>query len=94
MTDIADMTSILIIDNDRALRAVLGEGLREAGYVVQEAANGRLGVNAFRKAPTDLVITDLYMPERDGWRLLKLYVGLIPRSPYWLFRGHPAPWTI
>ncbi len=87
MTDIADMTSILIIDNDRALRAVLGEGLREAGYVVQEAANGRLGVNAFRKAPTDLVITDLYMPERDGLEVIEALRRTNPQVPILAISG-------
>jgi DNA-binding response OmpR family regulator len=58
--------SILIIEDDEALRRVLRLGLEQAGYVVREAQNGRQGVNSFRKAPTDLVITDIYMPDRDG----------------------------
>lgn len=65
------MPSILLIDNDQAVREALGARLTAAGYSVRGASNGRLGVNAFRKAPTDLVITDLYMPDRDGLEVIE-----------------------
>ena len=52
-----------------------------AGYSVQDATNGRLGVNAFRKTPTDLVITDLYVPERDGLEVIEAFASdASPRS--------------
>ena len=63
--------SILIIEDEEAVRHLLRCCLEEAGYIVSEAPNGRKGVYAFRKAPTDLVITDIYMPERDGLEVIE-----------------------
>lgn len=65
------MASILLIENDDAVREVLRIGLLAAGYSVSEAANGRQGINSFRKAPSDLVITDIYMPDRDGLEVIE-----------------------
>lgn len=65
------MASILIIDDNAALREVLRVGLETAGHSVREMRNGRDGILAFRKEPCDLVITDIYMPERDGLELIE-----------------------
>lgn len=67
----AAMASILIIDDNAALREVLRVGLETAGHTVREMRNGRDGIRAFRKEPSDLVITDIYMPERDGLELIE-----------------------
>jgi two-component system response regulator (stage 0 sporulation protein F) len=40
--------------------------LRSAGHEVLLAADGREGLKTYREGPTDLVITDLFMPEVDG----------------------------
>jgi CheY-like chemotaxis protein len=58
--------SILIIDDDEQIRAVLRLVLEKAGYLVMEASNGREGLRRFRQTPTALVITDLLMPDQDG----------------------------
>jgi CheY-like chemotaxis protein len=58
--------SILIIDDDDQVRGFFRQVLEEAGYNVMEARNGKEGLRQFRQTPTDLVITDLLMPERDG----------------------------
>ena len=60
------MPKILVIDDDEQVRALLHEILDRAGFEVVEAANGVEGVSAYRRAPTDLVITDLIMPEKEG----------------------------
>lgn len=65
------MRSILLIEDDDSVRGLLRTTLTTAGYDVFEAVNGRHGVRAFRKTPTDLVITDLYMPERDGLEVIE-----------------------
>jgi CheY-like chemotaxis protein len=71
-------SSVLIIEDDEALRRVLRLGLEQAGYTVREAKNGRQGVNSFRKAPTDLVITDIYMPDRDGLDVIESLLRTCP----------------
>lgn len=60
------MSRILVIDDEPDLRDVMRAVLEDAGYEVVEAANGRDGGARFAEAPTDLVITDIMMPEQDG----------------------------
>jgi DNA-binding response OmpR family regulator len=60
------MATILIIDDEEPIRALLRTTLEAAGYEVTEAANGRLGLERYRHRPTDLVIADLLMPELNG----------------------------
>jgi DNA-binding NtrC family response regulator len=60
------MASILIIDDEESVRALLRFALETAGYEVVEAANGRQGIERYRERPTDLVITDIAMPELNG----------------------------
>jgi DNA-binding NtrC family response regulator len=64
------MATILIIDDDDLIRVLLRSALEEAGYEVTEAANGRQGLELYRHRPTDLVITDIVMPEMNGLDIL------------------------
>ncbi|MBX3745210.1 MAG: response regulator [Verrucomicrobiae bacterium] len=60
------MKTILLVDDDNDFRETLGRVLARAGYEVRQATNGREAVASYREAPSDLVITDLIMPEREG----------------------------
>lgn len=60
------MIRILVIDDDDFLRQMILETLESDGFEVFQASNGRIGVELFRAAPTDLVITDIIMPEQEG----------------------------
>ena len=64
------MASILIIDDEEIIRALLRSVLEGAGYEVTEAANGRIGLELYRQSPRDLVITDILMPEMNGLDML------------------------
>lgn len=64
------MASILIIDDDDAVHGLLRSVLEAEGYEVTEAANGRQGLNQYRFKPTDLIITDVLMPEMNGLGML------------------------
>ncbi len=58
--------SILLIEDEDSLRSVVSRALSMDGYRVIEAANGREGVERFRRSFADLVITDIWMPDTDG----------------------------
>src|SRR5512147_634885 len=60
------MATILIIDDEEGVRALLRTTLEAAGHKVVEAANGRIGLERYRHKPTDLIITDILMPELNG----------------------------
>jgi len=65
------MATILIIDDQESIRALLRTTLEAAGYEVMVASNGRIGLELYRQMPTDLVITDMLMPELNGLDMLR-----------------------
>ena len=64
------MATILIIDDEEPIRALLRTVLEAAGHEVMGAANGRIGLALYRHRPADLVITDIVMPELNGLDML------------------------
>jgi DNA-binding response OmpR family regulator len=64
------MRSILVIEDDANLRLVLEQMLTTAGYNVRTAVDGKQGATLCRATPPDLVITDIYMPNRDGLEVI------------------------
>jgi YesN/AraC family two-component response regulator len=64
------MATILIIDDEEIIRVLLRSALEAEGYEVTEAANGRKGLELYRQRPTNLVITDIVMPELNGLDML------------------------
>jgi two-component system cell cycle sensor histidine kinase/response regulator CckA len=63
--------TLLLIDDDTAVRRLLRQLLTGAGYVVMEAGDGRSGMAKIERHPVDLVITDLVMPEQEGLETLR-----------------------
>lgn len=64
------MANILLVEDEDQLRAMLREVLESAGHAVREAKNGKIASDIFALHPTDLVITDLIMPEKEGLELI------------------------
>lgn len=64
------MATILVIDDDGAQRASLVRFLRMEGYLTREAANGEQGIEAALRAPPDVVLCDLMLPDVDGFAVL------------------------
>jgi two-component system OmpR family response regulator len=63
---VAEQSRVLVVDDDPHLREVVGFALGQAGYTVEEAANGRAALEAFRLRPPALLVLDVMMPEMDG----------------------------
>lgn len=59
-------TEILLVDDERVIRAALRGILEDAGYLVTEAADGRAAVDAVRSRRPGLVLLDVMMPVMDG----------------------------
>ncbi len=60
------MPSILIIDDDGSLRNSLRRTLHKAGYTIMEASEGGQGLKEFERQPADLILLDMFMPDKDG----------------------------
>jgi DNA-binding NtrC family response regulator len=63
--------SILIVDDDAAVRMVLQAILEEAGHHVEVATNGREALDRISLGGIELIITDLVMPEQEGIETIK-----------------------
>jgi DNA-binding response OmpR family regulator len=64
------MSGILIVEDDKELREMLKLSLIRRKYTVFEAADGKEAITHFKPSITDLVITDLIMPEEDGLKVI------------------------
>ena len=77
------MARILVIDDSVSTLELAESILVQAGHEVITADSGKRGEAALASQPFDLVITDVYMPERDGLELLRS-----------IRRGHRGPRVI
>ncbi|HMG07526.1 MAG TPA: response regulator, partial [Mucilaginibacter sp.] len=68
---------ILIIDDEDIIRGVAAKILKNAGYNIIQANNGKTGVNLASQMKPDLILCDIMMPELDGFDVLQL----LSRSP-------------
>ncbi len=60
------MKRILVIEDDAPGRQLYKIVLERAGYEVMEAVNGKEGCKLYRQQPCKLIITDIFMPEKEG----------------------------
>lgn len=60
------MATVLIIDDDSAVRDLLTDVLLQDGHFVRTAKSGTLGVEIAKGEAIDLVVTDIMMPDKDG----------------------------
>jgi DNA-binding response OmpR family regulator len=65
------METILIIEDTYELRESIAEVLRQEGYNVLQAENGRIGIEQALKHTPDLILCDIMMPGTDGFEVLK-----------------------
>lgn len=62
--------TILVIEDDPDIRALVVALVKRAGMQAREAVDGRAGVRAFFEQRPDLVVLDIGLPELDGWQVL------------------------
>ncbi len=60
------MARILLVDDEKDFRRIVSRMLTAGGHQVEEAADGRQAIEAYRARPSDLVLADLYLPDIDG----------------------------
>lgn len=82
------MSKILIVDDERAIRRALREILEFEEFEVDEAENGRLGLEMAKAEIYDIIFCDIKMPEMDGMEVLEgLQKGNVD-SPVIMISGH------
>jgi two-component SAPR family response regulator len=79
---------VLVVDDDTAIREMLGQWLKEEGFAPSAAANGREAVARLESAdgPPDIMLLDLVMPEMSGYDVLEyLRRNLLQQFPVLVF---------
>lgn len=71
----------LIVEDDPTIASFVARGLREAGFTVDEAADGTTGLELARRAPHDVAVVDLMLPGLDGISLIQQIRAAGIRTP-------------
>lgn len=82
------MPSLLIIDDEKAIRKTLNEILSFEGYTIDEASDGEEGLQKFKAKTYDVVLCDIKMPKLDGLEFLQKAVEINPDVPVIMISGH------
>jgi two-component system, NtrC family, nitrogen regulation response regulator NtrX len=82
------MSSILIIDDEKAIRKTLSEILSYEGYKIEDAENGEEGLKKFNEKTFDVVLCDIKMPKIDGLEFLEKAKASNPDVPVIMISGH------
>lgn len=65
------MKKVLVVDDDATLRMALTRYLEKRGYLTQNVASGTEALKLFEQDPPDLVVSDVMMPEMDGFEFCR-----------------------
>jgi DNA-binding NtrC family response regulator len=80
--------SILIIDDERAIRNTLSEILGAEGFVTDVAIDGAEGVKKIKEGNFDCILCDIKMPKMDGFEVLQVARDEKPDTPFIVISGH------
>ena len=72
------MAGILIVEDDNELREMISISLTRRKFTVMEASSGKEAIVRFKPSITDLVITDLIMPDEDGLKVIMKFREVKP----------------
>ena len=75
------MARILVIDDSISIIEAIEMFLSEAGHEIVISTSGQRGIQLLRRQDVDLVITDIYMPDEDGWQVIQDARRVCPQMP-------------
>lgn len=82
-----DQQSILVVDDDENFRSVLTNVLREEGFYIEEAGDGKSAIDAAKLRPFDIILLDVKMPVMNGLEALKILRKDFPNTDYMMITG-------
>jgi CheY-like chemotaxis protein len=71
---------LLVVDDDADMRLTLKLALELAGYAVDVAGNGREAIELQKRQPADVLITDIFMPDADGFEAIDAFRRYFPQT--------------
>lgn len=81
---------ILIVDDERLTRISLAAFLRDAGYQVSIAADGKSAIRMHQERPFDVCIVDIRMPGMNGVETILALHHILPSSRFLIYTGSPT----
>lgn len=81
------MNRILLVDDNLDMRQMLKAALEMEGFAVQEAANGREALELQRRRPFRVLITDIFMPDTDGFETIDRFRKEFPDTKIVVISG-------
>lgn len=86
----AGKRSVLVVDDDEALARAVSRLLTVAGYDVKTAADGSAALEAIKRQPFDVILSDIHMPAMSGVELLRIVRSYDLDVPVLLMTGAPS----
>src|SRR5262245_24372591 len=81
--------TILVVDDDEFLARLMGELLRGKGYQVWTARDGLQGYSSYHQHQAETIVTDINMPELDGFEMMRCIRLINPRARAIYMSGAP-----
>ena len=75
------MARILVIDDDKIMNSMVVQMLKEAGYEVKSALDGKHGLKLLDTKAFDLIVTDIIMPEIEGLEMIRVVRAINRKIP-------------
>jgi DNA-binding response OmpR family regulator len=82
--------SVLVVDDEAAIRYSVSKTLQRIGYSVREAASGEDALDVLKNQPFDVVLTDIRMPGLDGVELVRRIKDVDPDTVVILMTAYPS----
>jgi DNA-binding NtrC family response regulator len=82
------MSKILVIDDERPIRSTLKEILEFEKFQVDDAEDGKAGLELIKKNKYDIILCDIKMPKMDGMEVLEATIALEIETPFIMISGH------
>jgi two-component system, cell cycle sensor histidine kinase and response regulator CckA len=83
--------TLLVVEDEEAVRTLARRTLEEAGYQVLEAATGKAGLQLSVEREIDLILCDVILPEMSGHELGRRVAAMRPDLPILYMSGYPGP---
>lgn len=89
MAENCDLIKVLVVDDDKLIRNLMGDTLGALGYATVTVKDYNTAVEALEKEPIDVVITDILLPDKLGYDLIQYIKGKYPEIPVLAISGKP-----
>jgi two-component system, NtrC family, response regulator AtoC len=78
--DVREDVKILVVDDENYMREIVRRTLEDSGFLVEEAADGKVALHMIRRYPYDVIVTDLRMPGSPGEKILEEALSIFPET--------------